>query len=320
MASCAYVTFVMRNDHYVPGALVFAYALKEQGITDDIVCLITPLVSAASLEALQEVFDHVITIDPIIIFHANRHERQERPFLFTRFQAFRLGPDGDLGCGYDKIILCDADILPLKNYASLKEVTAPAGILNEYKDHCVASINGKYHDTRKNTDETSWHWHEIYHAYLHGKPIPSAITNRIRKDTSNLGINACLYVLSPSMAMYQSILSDINNPYLMREIAYYPWPEMQYLTLKLSGQWTNIDLRYASFNGYPSLDILYGTHFAGLKPWNIEHKSVMHYFKFPDYQRFLTTYIQMMHEYPTLLTHKKYRRIYQTFLYYNTHK
>lgn len=313
MASCAYVTFVMRNDHYVPGALVFAFALRQQGIKDDIVCLVTPEVSSSSIAALQVVFDNVILVDPLIIFHANRHERQDRPFLFTRFQAFRLGKDGDLGCRYDKLILCDADILPLSNYAALKDLPSPAEILNEYKDHCVASINGKYVDTRFKASDDTWHWHQRYQAYLHGKPIPSAITNRVRHDKQNMGVNACLYVLTPSMKEYNAILQDMQNQYLVREIAYYPWPEMQYLTLKFSGSWTNIDLRYASFNGYPILDILYGTHFAGIKPWNIEHKSVLHYHKFDDYKHFKNTFLIMMQAYKPLHKHKKLCRIYHKF-------
>lgn len=85
------------------------------------------------------------------------------------------------------------------------------------------------------------------------------MTDRILHDPSNLGINACLYVLHPNMNDYQSIMKDLLNPKVIKQISMYPWPEMQYLTIKYSGLWHNIDLRYASFNGYPKLDIIWNT-------------------------------------------------------------
>jgi len=96
------------------------------------------------------------------------------------------------------------------------------------------------------------------------------------------------------------MLDDVANPEIQREIAMYSWPEMQYITLKLSGQWTNIDLRYSSFNGYPIIEVLNGIHFAGLKPWNIKNKSLKSYGKFEDYQLWFATYMAMIRDFPEL--------------------
>ena len=51
-ARFAYVTFVMMNDSYVPGALLMAYGLRRQWTEADIVCLVTPEVTADAREAL----------------------------------------------------------------------------------------------------------------------------------------------------------------------------------------------------------------------------------------------------------------------------
>jgi glycogenin glucosyltransferase len=75
---------------------------------------------------------------------------------------------------------------------------------------------------------------------------------------------------------------------------------MQYITDKLSGDWTNIDLRYSSFNGYPKIDVLYGIHYAGMKPWNIKNKSLKSTGRFEDYQLWFYTYIKMLNEFPEL--------------------
>ena len=55
----------------------------------------------------------------------------------------------------------------------------------------------------------------------------------------------------------------------------FDWPDMQYLTIRWSGRWRNIDVRYSALNGYPSLEVLYGTHFAGFKPWYLQRRKAM---------------------------------------------
>lgn len=313
MGSNAFVTFVMLNDHFIPGALVFAYALRKQRVSSDLVCLITPNISAPAKTALHRLFDVVIEIDPLVVPNTGCSVLQARSFLFTRFQVFRLGKDGDLGRHYDKLVISDADILPIKDYESLFEVPAPAGILNESKEHCIASADGQFLDTTTKETPTQWHWHRLYAAYPHGSSIPELITNRVCDDIDNMGINSCLYRIDPNIRDYQAILSDIEDVSYRQLIQKFRWPEMQYLSHKFSGSWHNIDLSYASFEGYPKLSILKGTHFAGLKPWNINHPSVRHYAKYPDFQLFFKTYLDMIQRYPKLLEYRRLNRIAQHY-------
>ncbi|MDY0074928.1 MAG: hypothetical protein WC992_03015 [Acholeplasmataceae bacterium] len=84
MHTCAFVTFVMRNDAYVPGALVFGNQLKRQKVDADVICLVTPDLSKLAVQELKVIFDDVIMIDPIIIHHGMRHGRQDRPFRILR--------------------------------------------------------------------------------------------------------------------------------------------------------------------------------------------------------------------------------------------
>lgn len=309
MAKNAYVTFIIRNDSYLPGALVFAYALKLQQTMHDLICIVSDKVSESAKEALLEIYDDVLVVDEVYVPHNRRHERQDRPFLFSRFHAFRLGPDGDLGKQYDKIILADCDVLPLRDYDTLFDVEAPAGIINEKKEYCMMYEEGSYIIPDSVYEDGTWNWHEIYHDVPHGTLIPKEITDRVHKDKTNMGVNASIYILKPSMKFFESILDDVELPDVSQEISTYNWPEMQYITTKLSGQWHNVDLRYSSFNGYPIIDVLYGIHFAGLKPWNINNKSVKSFAKFDDYKLWHHTYLRMMNEYPNLSSVGKLRRI-----------
>ncbi|MCF7926669.1 MAG: hypothetical protein K9L74_03770 [Candidatus Izimaplasma sp.] len=309
MNNHAFVTFIIRNDSYLPGALVFAYALKLQNTDADLICIISDNISKYAESSLRVFYDDVIRLDELYVKHNRRHERQDRPFLFTRFNALRLGKNGDLNKKYEKIIIADCDLLPLRKYDSLFDLTPPAGIINEKKEHCMEYTDGTYIKPNSVYTNGTWNWHTIYKDVPHGTLIPKHITDRVHTDKENMGVNASLYVFKPSMKLYNDILDDISKEETKQEISTYNWPEMQYITQKLSGKWTNIDLRYSSFNGYPEIDVIYGTHFAGLKPWSFNNKSVYNFAKFDDYKLWYHTYIKMCKAYPSLLNNKKLKRL-----------
>lgn len=307
----AYVTFIIRNDSYLPGALVFAYALRLQNSTADLICIVSDNISEYAIKTLRLVYNDVIVIDEVYVPHDRRQERQDRPFLFSRFNAFRLGKDGDLNKKYEKIIIADCDLLPLHGYDELFLLDAPAGIINEKKEYCLEYDEfGKYIIPESVYDDGTWKWHSVYSHVPHGTLIPKEITDRIKEDKQNMGVNASLYLFKPSRIFYDSIMDDLDNLDIQREISLYNWPEMQYITLKLSGKWTNIDLRYSSFNGYPDIEYLKGIHFAGLKPWNMKNKSIRTFGRFDDYKLWYYTYLKMCEEVDGMLENRKIKKLY----------
>ena len=310
MKAHAYVTFIIRNDSFLPGALVFAHALRKQNTSKDLVCIVSDNISVEARQTLSVIYDVVLVLEEIYVPHEQRHERQDRPFLFTRFNAFRLGSDGDLNQQYQKIIIADADVLPLQNYDQLFDIEAPAGIINEFKEYCVESKDGQYIIPDSVSIDGTWKWHQVYQEYPFGSLVPKAVTDRVIKDQANMGVNAALYLFEPSMLLFQDILNDVKAPETQAMIAKFPWPEMQYITQKMSGQWHNMDLKYASFNGYPTLSVLNGIHYAGLKPWQIKHRSVKHYAKYEDYQLWYAVFLQMIEDHPMLLKNKKINQLY----------
>lgn len=311
MNEFAYVTFIIRNDSYLPGALVFAYALRLQNTTADLICIVSDNISSLAVNSLKEVYDDVIILDEVYVPHERRHERQDRPFLFSRFNAFRLGNDGDLNKKYKKIIIADCDMLPLNNYDGLFELNAPSGIINERKEYCMEyDESGKYIIPDSVFVDGTWKWHEIYSDVPHGTLIPKHVTDRVEIDKTNMGVNASLFLFEPSIKMYDSIMTDLEDLDIQKDISTYNWPEMQYITLKLSGKWSNIDLRYSSFNGYPNIEVLYGIHFAGLKPWNMNNKSIKSFGRFDDYKLWYHTYLKMCKEYPQLINNNKLKKLY----------
>jgi glycogenin glucosyltransferase len=310
-ARYAFVSFLMLNDSYLPGALMVGYALRKQGTHADRVCLVTEDISTVARNALRRVFDYTVEVDTVYVPHKRRQERQDRPYMFTRMNVLRLGADGDLGFAYEKIVVLDADVLPFKHYDHLFTLSAPAGILNEHKSHFIEiDAEGQYVVPQDVEMTGTWKWHRLYDSVCpHGHRIPKTITDRVSTDPLNLGINGGLFVLEPSICEYRAIMEDVRRPETLEMVGdLFDWPEMQYLTLRWSGQWTNVDVRFAGLNGYPMLSVLYGTHFGGLKPWQFKReKAIRRWGRYPDFQVWFAEYTEMVSEvHPDL---RKVRRL-----------
>ncbi|MBT3275604.1 MAG: hypothetical protein HN368_20785 [Spirochaetales bacterium] len=310
--SRAYVTFLILNDTFLPGALLQAHALGSQDPNADRICLITQEITKEARRSLELLFHFVVTVSPLYVSHIPTKRRQDLPWLLTKLNALRLGSDGDLGFSYTKIVLLDADILPLKHYQHLFLVDSPAGTINEKKDNFIDTDGrGRHRMPEFVNIRGQWRWHTVYRDVGHGYEIPRGITDRVKKDHSNMGVNTALMVLEPSIAEYARILEDLSNPeiaFLMD--SFFKWPDMQYLTMKWSGKWHNIDACFCGINGYPSLYSLFGAHFAGIKPWDINRwKSVVHYSRYEDFKYWHGEYSRMIAANPTLLANRRLEKL-----------
>ncbi len=300
----AFATFMMRNDSYLPGALVLAYALRQQKIDADLVCLVTEQITSGARAALGVLFDHVVDVEQIFVPHKRRQQRQDRPYWFTRINALRLGRDGDLGFRYDQVVILDADVLPLRRYDRLLALPTPAGIINERRSHVIEyDEHNRYIIPPSVERDGTWKWHRIYENVCpHGHKIPAEITDRVRRDATNMGISGALFVLQPSMAEFEAIRQDLKRPETLRLVGdQFDWPDMQYLTMRWSGRWSSVDLRYSGFSGYPTLSALYGTHFAGFKPWSFKKpKAMARWGRYADFRLWFKTFTAMLDDFPQL--------------------
>ncbi len=310
----AFVTFLMLNDSYLPGVLLLAYGLRRQNTQSDLICMVTEEISRPARQALAQLYDQVIDVEKVYVPHSRVQKRPYLPYVFTRLHALRLGADGDLGHTYEKIVLLDADLLPLRHYDHLFTLPAPAGTINERKTHVMEwGEDGNFIIPDSVAQNGTWNWHQIYAECAHGQPIPAEITNRVNDDPSNMGVISSLLVLEPSLAEFNAIMADIQSTAVQPLVSdAFDWPEMQYLTLRYSGQWTNVDLRFHSLNGYPTLDVLYGIHYTGFKPWQFRRQGSMErYGRRDDFQLWFRLYREMIQAYPLLQSNRKLRSLLQ---------
>jgi len=310
----AFVTFLMLNDSYLPGVLLLAHGLRRQKTQADLICMVTEEISRPARQALAHLYDEVIDVAKIFVPHARVGKRPYLPYVFTRLHALRLGADGDLGHSYDKIVLLDADLLPLRHYDHLFTLPVPAGTINERKSNVMEwGEDGNFIIPPSVAQDGTWHWHQIYADCPHGQPIPAEIADRVASDPSNMGVISSLLVLEPSLAEFNAIMQDIQSPAVQPLVSNaFDWPEMQYLTLRYSGRWTNVDLRFHSLNGYPNLDVLYGIHYTGFKPWQFRREGSMErYGRRADFQLWFTLYREMLQKHPLLQANRKLRSLLQ---------
>lgn len=309
----AFVTFIMMNDSFLPGALMLAYGLRRGNYDADLLCLVTENISAGARELLAELYDHVVQVEEIFIHHKRRQSRQDRPFLFTRFHALRLGADGGLGFDYDKIVMLDCDVFPRRHYDHLFTLNTPAGTVNERREYCLEyDERGRYVIPPDTLETGKWKWHQVYGPVCpHGSPIPKAICQRVASDPSNMGVNSSLLVLTPDKKEFDAIMADVRRPEIKKLVGdVFNWPEMQYATLRWAGKWTNVDLIFNGFGGYPSIDLLYGLHYAGFKPWNFkQRKKLLTLGRHPDFQYWYQQFLCLVTDYPRLRKYPKIRDI-----------
>jgi len=301
MRKNAFCTFIMKNDSFAPGILTFAYSIRKQRLNADLICIATKDVSEDCIFAFRQLYDFVFVVDQLYVNNNNKQQRQDRNYLFARFSILKVLEKRKMF--YDRVIICDADLLPLRNYRDLLNVPAPSGILNECKENVIGP-------STESDSGDNWIWHDVYKDIPHMAAIPKEITDRVRYDKNNLGVNACIYILNHEVIKYQDIVDDLDNEETMKIVENFSWPEMQYLTMKLSGLWHNIDLKYASFNSYPNLHAIYGTHYAGLKPWNIKNESYLHYCKHDDYKLWICIFLNMIKSNKNLLLCNEIKKIF----------
>ncbi|KAJ3007524.1 hypothetical protein NUW54_g3517 [Trametes sanguinea] len=117
-------TTLVTSDHYLPGALAVAAALKElhpssptpPEVPFQTVCLVTPeTVDVSSIKLLRRAFDVVIGVE--IIEQEDRKGLQllgrlDLSHVLTKLHVFRLTQ-------YSKIIFLDADVLPIRPLSHL---------------------------------------------------------------------------------------------------------------------------------------------------------------------------------------------------------
>lgn len=289
----AYVVLIMMGDKYVVLAVLLAYSLRRAGTGVDLIVQVTEDVSEKARQVLKEHFDHVIEVPYIYVKSWRGEQQKHRKYLhyvFTKFQAFQLTQ-------YDKVVLLDADALMLSHTDHIFTLEPPAGIYIKYKELYVYYDNdGQY----KLPPNGKIDWFEKYcDCCMHGKKIPKAETDDVVTNPKNSGIGAGLMLIKPSNEEYDKMMADIRGPNYELISRKFIWPEQQYLTYWYSGKWTSMNPKFFGLQGYPHWSVLFGTHYAGDKPFMANYKTpIEERIKYSDFVLWHKMFQELLTEHP----------------------
>ncbi|MFA7286856.1 MAG: hypothetical protein WC052_04335 [Patescibacteria group bacterium] len=264
---CAWVVLVMLGRSYVPGAVVVAHAMRALRTRHSLVCMVTDDVPEESRAALRLVYDQVVEVPYI------RHEA--RGFLSDR-QTERYGSWLDaaftkwncLGLAdYDRVLLVDADIVPLVNCDDLFGLRPPA-----------ACFSLPYLQPWKKKDGLVNPYIAAGESDLpHGTRIPAELVARSLRRRTVVG-GGFLVLLCPSaadLAGYRAMLDAVTGPYgaaFQTKSGADEESIAEYFADRRGQDWTNIHQRYAAIPWKPNWvarDIR-AYHYLGRKPWEMD--------------------------------------------------
>ena len=292
----AYVTLVMLGDLYISAAIVLAQSLINAGSKADRVVLVTPDVSEDGKNILRMFFNKVKVIDYVNISNWRVKKQPQRKYLdlvFTKFHIFNL-------VEYKKIILIDADALVLKFPDHIFSLSAPAGCLLEDKSSFISyDDDGNYI-----FPDGPIKWYDKFCKIApHGELIPKDITDKIKTSHQNSGVGGGLMLLEPKVGEFDEIIRNVSSGFMKHLVeTKFPWPEQQYLTLRYSGKWHQINPRFFGLQGYPHWKILYGLQYGGDKPFVLQSKMKMsERVTYPDYILWHDIYREILNSYPELI-------------------
>jgi len=289
----AYVCLVMLGDLYISAAIVLAQSLINCGSNADRVVLVTPDVSEDGKKILQMYFNKVKVIDYVNVSNWRVKKQPQRKYLdlvFTKFHIFNL-------VEYKKVILIDADAIVLKYPDHIFTLNAPAGCFLEDKDLFIT------YDEKGNYifPKGPIKWYEKYcKTAPHGGLIPKEYTDRVKQNFQNSGIGGGLILLEPKLGEFDEIIRNVSMGFMKHLVEEkFPWPEQQYLTLRYSGKWHQINPRFFGLQGYPHWKILYGLQYGGDKPFVLASKMpIEERLKYDDYILFHDIYREILNEHP----------------------
>jgi hypothetical protein len=282
MNNYAFISLLYPNKQgkwtYLEGAILTALGLRKQHVKYKLICMVTPDVTTEISNLLKIVYDEVKIVDYISplktagikiqgdIFYpeiyTDDNTYNDLANIFTKLHIF----DSDK-FNYDKIIFIDNDLIPICNFDNLVELNTPAGWQEK-----IMEIENELQIPRYTR---VWGiWKNIFHNDLILKD-----QTEIYKEPGS-SINAGLLVISPNASLFVQMINKLSLPKntwfgpshkhkgvigLDRKLStQYIFPEQDFLTQELSGQWYMIDGRYCAW-GKQSDDAINGMHMAGLK-------------------------------------------------------
>jgi lipopolysaccharide biosynthesis glycosyltransferase len=258
--SCAFVTLLMKNPHYVFGGLVMGYSLRLTKTKHKITCMVTEDLYDEYYKVLETVYDAVFKIP--YISHATdefRSKKQNKIYgdwkdvSFTKWQCLALTE-------YSKICFLDADLLIVKNIDHLFDLKSPAACFKNYW-----SDFGKFGSIRS-----------PYDGIKYGDEIKESCI-RQGLDNGYVLVAHCV-VLTPSDDAYTGFVKYMNSEYKTypKCISMVDEVVITDYMIQMGQTWTQLDYSYNTIPWHISKTNV--KYVVELKTSTFIQPKILHYF------------------------------------------
>ncbi|CAO3697659.1 unnamed protein product [Rhizopus stolonifer] len=238
----AWTIVLTSSNDYVKGIVTMKYAMRNSQYP--LLILYTPNVSLETIKLLQNSGCLVKQIEPI-------HPPGKTNYTFERFTETWSKLAVWSQTEYERLVLLDADMLPLQNMDELIEMDLPKGWI-------AAS-----HACTCNPQKFS-------HYPPHWIPASCAYTQSPAKTAY---FNSGLVVLSPDTAKFKSMMDDLNA---VQDLSIYPFPDQDFLNEQFKDQWKPLPYVYNALKTLQwahepmwNLKSVKNLHYILTKPWDI---------------------------------------------------
>ncbi|KAI8145353.1 nucleotide-diphospho-sugar transferase [Fennellomyces sp. T-0311] len=242
LPNAAWMLVLTSTNSYVKGAITLAHALRRLKTHYPLVVLYTSAVSPGAQQLLKDAGCIMKEIDPI-------HPPGKASYFAERFVETWTKLAVWNQDEYERVVLLDADMLPLQNMDELMTFPLPD------HDYVAASHACTCNPQKIKAYPSDW--------------IPANCAHTSSTACKNNYFNSGLIVLEPSQRKFRDIVARL---YGIPDLSIYPFPDQDFLNDVFARKW--IPLPYI----YNSLKTLSYAHSA---TFNIRHVKNIHYILTP---------------------------------------
>ncbi|KAI8338022.1 nucleotide-diphospho-sugar transferase [Chlamydoabsidia padenii] len=268
MTKCAWATTLVGGEGYLKGIITIQYVLQHVvNSAYPLLVLHTSDIPSSIINLLTSIGCHVRLIQAI---HLDMVYSQERfRDTWTKLVAWDQ-------VDYDRLVLIDADMLPLRNMDILMTLKQPL----DWIAACPACTCNP-----QQMKDYPDNWTPNYCAYTYTDGGAAAITTddyqtRFQQSTQHLHyFNSGLVVLTPHRATFESMVHRLTTS-SSASLSQYTFPDQDFLNAEFDQRWTVLPYLFNALKpmvfGHASMwDInkIYNLHYILTKPWQVDWKD-----------------------------------------------
>ena len=203
----AVTTLLMINDEYMIGCIMLAQSIRQfkESKKIDLICMVTPDISAEAIRDLKQFYDRVVPVDYIQVDRSQiRHSQDKLKDIysktFTKINCLRFTE-------YKKVIMIDVDMLVVrKKFFTLFDVKTPAapyvGCLVFYKKNILEIYKKEYSELE--------HGHLVPRKY-YDMDCKSLYHKHNITMMADLGIDSTIIILEPNLDDFNKLVAIVQS-------------------------------------------------------------------------------------------------------------